>query len=212
VGFGHGLRSNEQECAACDKRSSLECTSSTRDLDCDDLFNCHRAVDCVTGEPLGLPVFAENQCSYTPTSTNNDLTTNDNANNDDRNQGGGFSAASQQVESPDESGYDKDTLITGLGGGLGVVALIVATVFIRRKVRAKWGTGSKSGIAANNNNNSKHGGAAAADGEEGTVLSDHPSEGDSSVPFRSYRGASILETGGDDDVEAIHMTGRSKLY
>jgi hypothetical protein len=159
VGFGHGLTSNEQECAACDKRSSLECTSSTRDLDCDDLFNCHRAVDCATGEPLGLPEFTENQCSF-----RNDLTTNadDNtANNDDRYQGG-FTAATQGIASPSNSG-DDETLITALGVGFGCLAMIVATVFVRRKVRAKWGVKTATAGATTSR-------ASAANNKESTMM------------------------------------------
>jgi hypothetical protein len=226
VGFGHGLVSDEQECAACDKKSALECTSSTRDLDCDDIFNCHKAVDCATGEPLGLPVFADNQCSYqnagtrtgSSTDSTSDLDRNDSSDNgSDR---GGFSAATQGIHSQNNSDDDKSTLITALGVGLGVVAMLVASVFLRRRARAKWNTKSAATSTAaknststtaknnststntNNNNNNKEHVAG-----EGTV--DAHSSSHSSQSFRQC--AITMLTEGDNDVEAVHMVGESKL-
>ena len=49
VGFGHGIQT---PCSACDAKTSKKCGVDT--LSCDSLLQCENAVDCATGESLGL--------------------------------------------------------------------------------------------------------------------------------------------------------------
>lgn len=60
VGFGHSI---QQPCAACDQPSETD-NERQSSLDCQDLLQFSQAIDCHTGERLGLPSFNKNQCSF----------------------------------------------------------------------------------------------------------------------------------------------------
>ena len=67
VGFGHESlfrdKNDNFACASCDKQVSKSCD---RQRDCKDWdwFHCDEMTDCKTGEPLGLPSFYKNECSF----------------------------------------------------------------------------------------------------------------------------------------------------
>lgn len=249
VGFGHRLdpdnnnKDHEQECAACDKQSNVEC-SPERELDCEDLFSCHRAVDCETGSSLGLPPF-QDECTFQGAATSmaaqdeptDELTSTSVPVEDDKdvdNDRPTFAGAATQVQST-PSNTDPE-MATIFGVSLGAIALIVATVLLRRKVRGARNTKTAvaalrsssgntaiaepcrldlEGVKSNNedeNDGDYIGDDSGSNDSGGAASHDTPNTAMAQNGFRTYRGASILETEGDDDVEAIHMVGISKLH